>query len=153
VFNFFFPDYKYPGTLATAGLTTPEFQLTSDTTVMFQMNFLSAGILGVGNNVNNTNGLSSFGRGDNNAVASGSIVLDISQYMTPAYTSNGGLPGLVDTLNSLLCGGQLSAGAKSQIVSYASTLGYTTPTAGQMRDRVRAVIHLITSSPDYTVQR
>jgi hypothetical protein len=155
VFNFFFPDYKYPGPLATAGLTTPEFQLTSDTTVMFQMNFLGAGILGVGNNANNTNGLSSFGRGDNNATASGSIVLDVSPYMTSAYTSNGGLPGLVDALNSLLCGGQLSAAAKTQIVNYAATLGYNlpTPTVGQMRDRVRAVVHLITSSPDYTVQR
>src|SRR5262249_6763950 len=29
VFNFFFPDYKFPGALASAGLTTPEFQLTS----------------------------------------------------------------------------------------------------------------------------
>jgi hypothetical protein len=73
--------------------------------------------------------------------------------MTPAYTSNGGLPSLVDALNSLLCGGQLSATAKTQIVNYAATLAYTTPTAGQMRDRVRAVVHLITSSPDYTVQR
>jgi hypothetical protein len=153
VFNFFFPDYKYPGALATAGLTTPEFQLTSDTTVMFQMNFLGAGILGVGNNANNTNGLSSFGRGDNNGVAGGTIVMDISPYMTPAYTSNGGLPSLVDALNSLLCGGQLSGTAKTQIVNYAATLTYTTPTAGQMRDRVRAVVHLITSSPDYTVQR
>jgi hypothetical protein len=157
VFNFFFPDYKYPGALATAGLTTPEFQLTSDTTVMFQMNFLGAGILAVGNNANNTNGLSSFGRGDNNGVAGGTIVLDISPYMTQAYTTTGGLPGLVDALNSLLCGGQLSGLAKTQIVNYvgnATNFPYgTPPTMGQIRDRVRAVVHLITSSPDYTVQR
>jgi hypothetical protein len=157
VFNFFFPDYKYPGALATAGLTTPEFQLTSDTTVMFQMNLIGAAILPVGNNANNTNGLSSFGRGDNNAVASGSIVLDISPYMTQAYTSSGGLPSLVDALNSLLCGGQLSPTAKSVIVSYVSNTSNfpygAPPTIGQIRDRARAVIHLITSSPDYTVQR
>jgi hypothetical protein len=155
VFNFFFPDYKYPGPLATAGLTTPEFQLTSDTTVMFQMNFMSAGILGVGNNANNTNGLSSFGRGDNNNIATGTIFMDIAPYMTAALTSNAGLSTLVDNLNSLLCGGQLSSVAKNNIVGYAATLAYTspTPTVGQMRDRVRAVVHLITSSPDYTVQR
>jgi len=115
---------------------------------MFQANFLGASILAVGNNVNNTSGLSSFGTGGNNNGGSGTIYLDISPYMTPAYTSNGGLPGLVDALNSLLCGGQLSTAAKSQIVSYASTLGYTTPTALQMRDRVRAVVHLVTSSPN-----
>jgi hypothetical protein len=156
VFNFFFPDYKYPGPLATAGLTTPEFQLTSDTTVMFQANFLGGSILAVGNNVNNTNGLSSFGTGSNNNGGSGTIFLDTSPWMTPAYTSNGGIPGLVDALNSLLCGGQLSAAAKTQIVNYVANnanFPYTTPTAGQMRDRVRAVVHLISNSPDYTVQR
>jgi hypothetical protein len=148
VFNFFFPDFKYPGPLATAGLTTPEFQLTSDTTVAFQMNFLQGGILG---NTSNTNGLSSFNNGG------GNIVLDISPWMTQAYTISGGLPGLVDALNSLLCGGQLSAAAKTQIVNYvsnSSNFPYNTPpTMGQIRDRVRAVVHLISNSPDYTVQR
>ena len=67
VFNFFFPDYEFPGALASAGLTTPEFQLTSDTSVALQMNFLEGGIL---NNTGNTNGLSSFTGGD------GAIVLD-----------------------------------------------------------------------------
>jgi uncharacterized protein (DUF1800 family) len=157
VFNFFFPDYKYPGALATARLTTPEFQLTSDTTVMFQANFLGASILAVGNNANNTNGLSSFGTGSNNSGGSGTVVLDISPWMTQAYTSSGGLSSLVDALNSLLCGGQLSAGAKSQIVSYVSNSSNfpygTPPTMGQIRDRARAVVHLISNSPDYTVQR
>jgi hypothetical protein len=77
--------------------------------------------------------------------------------MTQAYTTSGGLPSLVDALNSLLCGGQLSAAAKSQIVTYVSNstnFPYNTPpTMGQIRDRVRAVVHLITNSPDYIVQR
>jgi len=153
VFNFFFPDFKYPGALATAGLTTPEFQLTSDTTVADQMNFLQGSILG---NTSNTNGLSSFGTGSNNGSGSGTIVLDIYPWMTPTYASNAGIPGLVDALNSLMCGGQLSAAAKTQIVNYVANntnFPYTTPTAGQMRDRVRAVVHLISNSPDYTVQR
>ncbi len=144
VFNFFFPDYKFPGILATAGMTTPEFQLTSDTTSAWQMNFLEGALL---NNGNNTNGISSFNGGG------GAIAIDLGPYMTPAYTMNSGLPGLVDALNSLLCGGQLSPSAKTYIVNYASTLAYTTPTYTQMRDRVRAVVHLITASPDYTVQR
>jgi hypothetical protein len=144
VFNFFFPDYKFPGVLTTAGLTTPEFQLTSDTTASWQMNFLQGGVLG---NSNNTNGISSFNNGG------GAIAIDLGAWMTPATTSNTGLPGLVDSLNSLLCGGQLSPSAKTQIVSYATTLAYTTPTYSQMRDRVRAVVHLIINSPDYTVQR
>jgi hypothetical protein len=106
--------------------------------------------------VNNTNGLSSFGNGGNGNGGSGTIYLDISPWMTPANTSNAGIPGLVDALNSLLCGGQLSAAAKTQIVNYVANntnFPYTTPTAGQMRDRARAVVHLISNSPDYTVQR
>jgi hypothetical protein len=144
VFNFFFPDYMFPGSLATAGLTTPEFQLTSDATVACQMNFLAGGVLG---NSGNTNGISSFNNG------SGAIAMDLGPWMTPAYTSNAGIPGLVDALNSLLCGGQLEAAAKAQIVSFATTLPYTTPSYVQMRDRVRAVAHLILASPDFTIQR
>jgi len=147
VFNFFFPDYKFPGALASAGLTTPEFQLTSDTTVAFQMNYLAGGVL----TGSNTNGMSSF----NNA--GGAIVLDLGPYLSQGYTSNAGIAGLVDALNSLLCAGQLSAAAKTAIVNYVantSNFAYSTPpTYTQMRDRVRAVAHLILVSPDYTIQR
>ena len=144
VFNFFFPGYLFPGPLTTAGLTTPEFQLTTDTTVAWQMNFLEGGLLGNGNN---TNGVSSFSNGG------GAIAIDLGPWMTTANTSNAGIPELVDSLNSLLCGAQLSASAKAQIVNYATTLAYTTPTYTEMRDRVRAVVHLILTSPDFTIQR
>jgi hypothetical protein len=147
VFNYFFPDFKFPGPLAAAGLTTPEFQLTSDTQVAVQMNFLEGGLL---NNNSNTNGLSSFVGGG------GAVVLDLGPWMTPGYTSNAGIPSLVDSLSTLLTGGILSPGAKSTIVSYVANtanFGYTTPTYTQMRDRVRAVVHLVVTSPDFTIQR
>ena len=87
----------------------------------------------------------------------GSIVLDIGPYMTVALTQNSGIGSLVDQLNTLLCGGELSNAARSQIVSYvanAANFGYSTPpTYTQMRDRVRAVVHLILDSPEYTIQR
>ena len=146
VFNFFFPDYKFPGVLASAGLTTPEFQLTSDTTVAVQMNFLEGGLL---NNTGNTNGLSSFVGGN------GAIVLDLSPWMTPGYTSNAGIPGLVSALSSLLTAGELSIAAQGVIANYVtSSFTYgSPPTNTQMRDRVRAVVHLILTSPDFTIQR
>jgi hypothetical protein len=147
VFNFFFPDYKFPGPLAAAGLTTPEFQLTSDTDVAVQMNFLEGGLL---NNTVNTNGLSSFIAG------AGAIVLDLGPWMTPAYTSNSGIPGLVDALNTLLIGGTLSPAARTVIINYVANTGnypYTTPSFTEMRERVRAVVHLLVTSPDFTVQR
>jgi hypothetical protein len=134
--------------LASAGLTTPEFQLTSDTGVASQMNFLTGGIMGVNNN---TNGLVSFASGN------GSIVLDISPWMTPTNTAATGIPGLVDSFNAMLLAGQLSAAAKTNIINYVTNtvnLPYgSPPTATQMRDRVRAVAHLILLSPEFTIQK
>lgn len=148
VFNFFFPDYMFPGALGAAGLTTPEFQLTSDTEVALQMNFLAGGLL---NNAGNTNGLSSFTSG------SGAVALDLGPWMTPANTADAGIPALVDVLATLLTGGSLSPSAKALIVAYvASTARFpysTPPTATQMRERVRSVVHLLVTSPDFTIQR
>jgi len=147
VFNFFYPNYEFPGALASAGMTTPEFQLSSDTGVGQQMNFIESGILG---NTGNTNGLSSFASGN------GSIVLDIGPWMNPKLTEDSGIPTLVDALNTRLMAGQLSADAKADIVDYVANknnFAYTLPTDAQMRDRVRAVVHLILNSPDYVIQK
>jgi len=149
VFNFFYPGYEFPGTLASAGLTTPEFQLTTDSGVAAQMNFIEGAIL---NNTGNTNGLSSFTGGN------GAIVLNLAPWMTTNLTSNAGIPALVSNLNTLLVAGQLSAAAQTDIINYVATTNnfpYTAPvpTQTQMRDRVRAVVHLIASSPDCIIQK
>ena len=147
MFNFFFPDYRFPGSLAAAGLTTPEFQLASDTSVALQLNFLYDGFLG--NNSANTNGMSSFNNGG------GAIVMDLGPWMTPGYTSNAGIGNLVDALSSILMGGQLSPNVKTYIVNYVANntnFPYSTPTYQQMRDRVRAVVHMLITSPDFTIQ-
>jgi hypothetical protein len=150
VFNFFYPGYEFPGVLASAGMTTPEFQLTTDSGVAAQMNFIEGGIL---NDTANTNGLSSFTGG----AGSGAVVLDIRPWMTANYTSDSGIPTLVSNLDTLLAAGQLSAAAQTNIIGYvANTNNFTfstPPTQTQMRDRVRAVVHLIISSPDYIIQK
>jgi hypothetical protein len=148
VFNYFYPTYQFPGTLASAGLTTPEFQLTSDTSVALLMNFIESGFL---NNGNNTNGLSSYQAGN------GSIVMSIAPWMTPTLTTNTGIPTLVSNLNSVLAAGQLSAAAQSNIVNYVANVTNfpfsSPPTRSQMRDRVRATVHLILLSPDCSIQK
>jgi hypothetical protein len=77
--------------------------------------------------------------------------------MTTKYTQDSGIPALVDALSTALLAGQLSPGASSSIVSYvANTNNFkysSPPTQTQMRDRVRAVIHLIAVSPDFTIQK
>jgi hypothetical protein len=148
VFNFFYPGYEYPGALASAGLTTPEFQLTTASGVAAQMNFIEGGIL---NNTGNTNGLSSFSGGN------GSIVLNIGPWLSTNYTANAGIPSLVNALNTYLAAGEVSPAAQSNIVSYitkTNNFAYSNPpTQTQMRDRVRAAIHLIVNSPDYIIQK
>jgi uncharacterized protein (DUF1800 family) len=122
VFNFFLPDYKFSGTLASQGLTTPEFQTTAETTVVRQANFIYNGIFNPGN----TNGISSFKTGTN------ALVLDLSPWMGNAtdnglgagpqigqpWTSNANLPTLIDRFNTLLLAGQLPAAARTNIQNF-----------------------------------
>jgi Protein of unknown function (DUF1800) len=124
VFNFYLPDYKFPGTLASQAITTPEFQLTSDTNVVRQTNFLYNGVFNPGN----TNGISSFRSGSN------ALVMDFSPWMgvatgtsgvgqilgagpqpTQAWTSNANVGTLIDRMNTLLVAGQLTTDAKTII--------------------------------------
>ncbi len=154
VFNFYFPTFQYPGTLSAANVTTPEFQLTTDTNVITLTNTIAGSILGS----SNTNGLTSYRNGG------GTITMDLSPYMTAAQTSDAAIPALVDQLGNLLTGGQLVGGAapstRASIISFVANttnFPYTTtgsgPTATQMRDRVRAIVHLIITSPEYAIQK
>ena len=246
VFNFFLPDYKFSGALASQGITTPEFQLTSETSVINQSNFVYNGIF----NPSNTNGISSFKGGTN------ALILDFTPWMaataadlglgappnaTVPWTHNQNLSTLLDQMATLLGSGQLSASAKTVIKNFVSTpitsiglsssactvtttsahnlntgdsvlisgitdgtfggvagalnstttprsitktgtntftiplactvvptttgmanahvsavqynQGTTTPTDTHKRDRLRAIVHLILTSPDFTIQR
>ncbi|MEO6754712.1 MAG: DUF1800 family protein [Chthoniobacteraceae bacterium] len=126
VFNYFLPEFKFAGTLASQGITTPEFQLTSETTVIRQANFMYAGIFNPGN----TNGISSFKSGTN------ALVMDFTPWMaatatdlglgaptnlTVPWTHNQNLGVLVDQLGTLVTAGQLSSSAKTLIKNFVST--------------------------------
>ncbi|MGB8169876.1 MAG: DUF1800 family protein [Chthoniobacteraceae bacterium] len=109
VFNFFFPDYKFPGSLANNGMDSPEFQLTTDTNVMNLTNSITNTIIGTGGGNSNLNGLSSFNNGNS------SVVLDIGSFMTPAKTSDAAIPALIDELANLLVGAPLQPATKTVI--------------------------------------
>src|SRR5205085_9740623 len=44
VFNFFSPEYAAPGAIAAAGLQSPEFEITTETTVVTLTNYLRTAI-------------------------------------------------------------------------------------------------------------
>ena len=48
VFNFFYPSYKYPGALTVNNITTPEFQLTTDSNIVNLTNAIDSAILSLG---------------------------------------------------------------------------------------------------------
>ena len=149
VFNFFLPDYQFPGILANAGLITPEFQLTSETSVVRQANFIYNGLY---NDALSQPGLESFKSGGRD------VMVDLRPWMGIGpgglpWVHNNNLGALIDELNTQLMAGQLSAAAKAEISAHAASLAYTTPTTTQLRDRIRAVVHLIVTSPDFTIQK
>ena len=152
VFNFFFPNYRFPGTLSNQGIDSPEFQLTTDTNVANLTNSVTNMFIGTGGGNSNLNGLTSFNNGG------GSIVVTLEPFMTAAKTSNAGVPALIDELANLLIGGPLDTTTKSTIQAFVTNttnfpMSSPTPTNLQKRDRVRAIIHLILTSAEYAVQK
>ena len=131
VFNFFRPGYVPPNTtLATQGLTAPEFQLTNESTVAGYLNFMLTTIRAGFNN--NNGGLA-----------------------PPAYTAELALvndpTALTDRLNLLLCAGQLSAATLATLRTSIATV--STATAAGALNRVQAAILLVMASPEYLVQK
>ena len=176
VFNFFYPDYQFPGPLAAANVTTPEFQLTTDTNIMTLTNTVNSMVLSSGN----VSGLSNF--------KSGSINLDLGRFMDAPYatvsttsatsgtkvtattTTSVNAPALVNRLNDLLTGGTMTQATRDAIVGYLNNATYFPPTqtatgtttapppaptlpTTSARDKARAAVQLILESPEYAVQK
>jgi len=176
VFNFYYPNYEYPGSLAAGNITTPEFQLSTASNIINLTNTVESTIL----SSNNTMGLSSF--------QSGAINLDLSAYMTAPYvsyntvtttsgtkvtavtTSTVNYSALLTRLNNILTGGMLTQATQQTILSLVTnTTNYpitstvtgtsTSPPAApslpttQARDIVRATVESILTSPEYSIQQ
>ena len=176
VFNFYYPNYQYPGDLAENNVTTPEFQLTTASNIVNLTNAVASTILTSGN----TDGLSSF--------QNGAVNLDLSAYMGAPYasfststttsgtkvtsvtTTTVNAAALVAQLANVLTGGMLTQAAQQTIVTFISntanfpvTLTVTGTTTNppaapslpttQARDIVRAAAQAILVSPEYSIQQ
>jgi len=128
VFNFFEPAYVYPGQLAVAGLVAPEFQITTDTTSIASSNFLESGIR------------AGFKGGD--------IFLNINTERAIASNAS----ALVDRVNMLLMANQMPTDMHDRIMTYLNTI----PIDGSGTDtitRAQSAIHLVATSPQFSVQK
>lgn len=137
VFNFFLPDYKFSGLLASQGVTTPEFQLTAHTTVVRQSNYIYNGIFPGG--PGGSSFISGFyGNGNSNGLA---LPMDFTPWLvgsgttlasatnlglgaptstTRPWTSNENVAVLINQLNTLLAGGRLDSNAINLIKDFVA---------------------------------
>lgn len=135
VFNFYRPGYVPPNTsIAAAGLVSPEMQITAETSVVGYLNFMRDAI---------PNGTGS------------------SRDIKPDYTNELALADtpdkLVDRVNLLLMGNQMSAVLRSQIIAAVSSVAISatnaTSAATARKNRVCLAIFLAMASPEYIVQK
>lgn len=126
VFNFFEPDYSAPGAIAAAGLKSPEFEITTDTTVISIANYLRTSIYG------------SLGP------ATDRITLDLTAEQTRASDP----AGLVDHLNSLLMSGGMSSSMRTVVINAVTQIPAT-----NTLERVRTALYLVVNSPEFVVDK
>ncbi len=126
VFNFFSPDYQPQGPMSEARLKGPEFEITTDATVVTVANYLR-------NAINN-------GMGPTENRTTLNLAFEQSIAGNPAQ--------LVDHLNGLLMGGTMSPAMRTIIID-----AVTKTTATNVVERVRTAIYLVVNSPEYVIQK
>ncbi len=133
VFNFFSPNYRHPGALAAAGLVAPEFQITTETSMVGGLNFFAHLV---------RNGY--YGKGDTR------LTMDLSGLAALGADP----PALVDRLNLLFMNGAMTAATRNAMVAALGSL--PAPKTGgdsAYSDRVKAALMLVAISPEFAIQK
>ncbi|MEM9282367.1 MAG: DUF1800 family protein [Verrucomicrobiota bacterium] len=138
VFNFYLPDHQPLGPIKDAGLTGPEFQITTATTSIKTMNFWSSIIQ-----------FEEYFTLDRDFFSTTQITFDYSAEIALA-DSAAELPALVDRLDILLTRGDLSAANRITILN-ALTSAFAA--GNDPAEIVRFALYLFASSPDFAVLR
>ena len=126
VFNFFTPDYERPGAIAAAGLKSPEFEITTETTVVTIANYLNTAIY------------SYLGP------SSDRITLNLTNEQTLAANPS----QLVDHLNSLLMANNMSTEMRNILTNAITQIPANNPA-----ERAKTAIYLVINSPEFTIDK
>ena len=124
VFNFFEPNFVEPGSLATAGLYAPEFQILTASTGISAPNYLYNFLF--------------------NTTYQG-IGLTYTDLLPLATQPS----ALVDQIGLMLGGNSLAPATRNRIVSALNAL----PASTSNTDRVRIALYLVVTTPDGTIQQ
>jgi uncharacterized protein (DUF1800 family) len=126
VFNFFGPDYSAPGAIATAGLKSPEFEITTDSTVISTTNFLRTAIYtGLGPSTDR-----------------------ITLTLSPEQARASDPAALVDHLNTVLMAGGMSQSMRNILINAVTQIP-----SNNTLERVRTAIYLVVNSPEFVVDK
>ena len=126
VFNFFSPDYERPGAIATAGLQSPEFEITTETTTVTTANYLRNAIY------------SYLGP------STDKVTLNLANEQALAANPD----QLVDHLNFLLMGSSMSAGMRTTLINAITQISATNPA-----ERANTAIYLVINSPEFAIEK
>jgi len=135
VFNFFLPNYQLPGEIASLGLYSPEFQITTDTYITRLTNELGGKIhwAWFGNP----------GLGQLDPVQV-SLSRDLQIAAQPAR--------LIERYDLLFMAGTMSAPMTNVLVAHLNDIGMSS-WEGAPRERVQDALWLILTSPEYVVEK
>jgi hypothetical protein len=138
VFNFFRPGYVPPATALSTGAVAPEFQLVNESSVGGYINFMRNTI--------------------DSGLNSSDLKAGYATEMALAFSPTAASPSdLVNRINLLMCGGQLSASNAALITNavgaMAGSVANATTTATNRRNRVCAAVLLVMASAEYLAQK
>jgi uncharacterized protein (DUF1800 family) len=127
VFNFFSPDFKSPGEIATSGMNAPEFQATTETTVVGALNFFARLVKdgGYGYKVNQ-------------------LKLEFSLFDDVA----GDAGALIDKINLIFMNQGISAATRTSMMRAINSIDVKSKT-----ERIRAALILTAVAPEFVIQK
>jgi uncharacterized protein (DUF1800 family) len=127
VFNFFSPNYRPAGPIAQAGLVAPEFQITTETTVVGGLNFFA-------NLFNNG--------------SYGYDAFELKLNFAPMDALAANPDALIAELNALYFNYAMGSKLQTRMKTMLSALPANAP-----RQRVKAALILTSLSPEYIIQK
>ena len=127
VFNFFPPSYSQPGAIEQAGLLSPEFQITTDTTVITSANVMRSAVYQQASATNPD-----------------ALVLNLSSLTSLANNPS----SLVAALNPLLMGGEMSTSTSNIVINAVTQIPKTSSL-----ERAQTAVQLLVTSPEFVIER
>jgi uncharacterized protein (DUF1800 family) len=161
VFNFYQPGFAQPGRIAAAGIVSPEFQITSETTVINEANHIhTAAIWGIYTPELVNPSLAYNATTNPNITQRADFSAELAILERTGFTLTQNLDALFDALSLKLLDGRMSPALRTTLTATFVSMPswyYSTGNATDLRNRrldtARITAHIIALSPEYVIQK